>query len=85
MQAVLGGIRPATVALIIGTALTMALSTLFGFNGIGGGFNIEVKSLIILGLLILTGVTYKKCAKKKISPIIMILFSGLLGILFFYI
>jgi chromate transporter len=85
VKAVLGGIRPATVALIVGTALTMALTVLFGFNGIGSGFSVDVKNLIILGLIILIGATYKKCAKKKISPIILILISGLLGILFFYI
>ena len=85
VQAVLGGIRPATVALIVGTALTLALSTLFGFNGINGGFSVESKSLIILGIIILIGAVYKKIFKKKISPILMILISGVLGILFFYI
>ena len=85
VKAVLGGIRPATVALIVGTALTMALTVLFGFNGLGSGFSVDIKSLIILALIILIGITYKKCAKKKISPIILILISGLLGILFFYI
>jgi TctA family transporter len=58
---------------------------LFGFNGISSGFSVDIKNLIILGLIILIGATYKKCAKKKISPIILILISGLLGILFFYI
>ncbi len=82
VQSVLSGIKPVVTGLIIATAVTMFLSTVLGFTTIDGGFSFNYIGAIILALVILLSLLYKKLFKKKISPIILILFSAVLGILF---
>ena len=83
VQAFLGGIRPCVVALILATAITMLLSTLLGITTISGGFDIDVKGIIILAILVSIALVFKKIKKKKPSPILMILISAGLGMLFY--
>lgn len=79
VQAFLKGVRPCIVALILATAVTMALSVLFGIKELSGGVKIDWKAVIILLLLIALPFASKKLFKKKPSPIIMILISAILG------
>jgi chromate transporter len=81
VKAVLKGVRPCTVALILGTAVTMALSILLGFKGIFDGFSPDLKGIIIFAILIAIAFISKKITKKKPSPILMILVSAALGII----
>lgn len=83
VQAFLGGVRPCVVALILGTAITMLLSTLFGFTAIGNGFSFDVKGIIILALLLIIAPVFKKIKNRAPSPIFMIIISAGLGILFY--
>lgn len=83
-QAVLGGIRPCAIALIIGTSLTLFMSTLLGISGgIKNGVDPDLKGLIILALIFAIGFGLKKLMKKKPSPILMIGISAVLGIIFY--
>ena len=83
VQAFLKGVRPCIVALILGTAITMAFSTLLGFTTAWNGFAIDIKGIIILAILIAIAVVFKKIKKKKPSPIWMILISAVLGMLLY--
>ena len=83
VQAFLGGVRPCVVALILATAITMLLSTLFGITTVGGGFDFDVRGIIILAILIATAVIFTKLRKKKPSPILMIIISAGLGMLLY--
>ena len=83
VQAFLKGVRPCVVALILGTATTLALSTLLGFTTVWGGFDVDVKGIAILTILITIACTFKKITKKKPSPILMILISACLGMLIY--
>ena len=83
VQAFLGGVRPCVVALIIATAVTMALSTLFGFTTISGGFAPDLRGIIILAILVAIALLFKKLKKKKPSPILMILISAGLGMILY--
>ena len=83
-QAVLGGIRPCAIALILGTSLTLFMSSLLGISGgISNGISPDVKGLIILALIFAIGFGLKKLTKKKPSPILMIGISAVLGIIFY--
>ena len=84
VSAVLGGIRPCVVGLILATALTMLMSTLFCFKRVGDGIAPDIKSLIILAILIVLAKALKAVRKKPISPIFLILFSAGLGMIFFH-
>ena len=83
VQAFLKGVRPCVVALILATAITMALSTLLNFTTLQGGCSPDLKGLIILVILIAIALIFKKIRKKKPSPIFMILISAGLGMLLY--
>ena len=80
VQAVLGGIRPSIVGLVLGTAITMALTALFGFSSIGQGFSFDWRAFVILFLLFALWFGIKKWKKKELSPIVLILLSAVFGI-----
>ena len=83
VQAFLSGVRPCVVALILATALTMGLSTLFGFTTIRSAPEVDLRGVVILLLLIILHFGYKHFKKKAPSPILMIVLSAGLGILFY--
>ena len=83
VQAFLGGVRPCVVALIIATAVTVALSTLLGFTTISSGFAPDLRGIIILAILVAIALLFKKLKKKKPSPILMILISAGLGMILY--
>ena len=80
VQSVLKGIHPTITGLIIATGLTMLLSNLFAIKTIKSAFSFDYKALIILAVIILFSLLYKKLLKKKPSAIITIILSAILGI-----
>ena len=83
VQAFLGGVRPCVVGLILGTAAVLFFGTLFGISEIGKPVTIDIRGLIIFAVLWITAIVYKKFAKKKPSPILMILLSAFLGMILY--
>jgi len=83
VQGFLCGVRPAVAALILATAVTMGIRTFFGLGNVYGECSFNYKGLIILGVLIAVGLGSKYLLKKKVSPILMILLSAVLGIVFY--
>lgn len=80
VQAVLSGVRPCVVAMILATAVTMGLSTLGGYSA--GQFAPDGRAIAVFALLGLVHFGYKKARQKAPSPIGMILLSAVLGIVF---
>jgi chromate transporter len=80
-QALIGGIKPAVMGLIIATSITLCLSVVFNIDAIGSTFSLDIFALLILAVVIITSVVYKKLKKQPISPIILIIISGILGII----
>lgn len=83
VQAVLSGIRPCVVALILATSLTLFLSTLMGFEGIKAPICVDFRGLMILGILIAIRLLWKKTKGNVPSPILMILISAGLGMVLY--
>lgn len=81
VQAFLGGVRPCVIALILATAVTMLLSTLLGVTTVSDGFSIDIRGIVVLAILFVIALVFKKIKKKKPSPILMILISAGLGVL----
>lgn len=71
----LSGVRPSVVALILSTAVTMALSRFYSNN------SIDIKALVVFALLILIHFGVKKVCKKSPSPIAMIVISAVMGVI----
>ena len=61
----------------------MFLNVVFRVTTVTAGFETDLRALLILVLLIITGVSYKKVSKKNISPIILILISAVMGIILY--
>jgi len=83
VKSFLFGVRPVVVALIIGTSLTIFLSVVLGLSSINDTVSFDWRSLLILAIICLTYYIVKFVFKKNISPIILILSSAVLGILFY--
>lgn len=84
VNAFLSGVRPCVVALILGTGITLFLSTLFGFKSIKtSGFSPDIKGIIIFAVVIAFAMIYKKLTKKKPSTIFVILLSAVMGMILY--
>ena len=81
VQAFLGGIRPCVVALILATAMTMLMSTLFSFKSIGSDVIPDANGWIIFAVIAAIAVIAKRVRKKPLSPILLILISAGLGMI----
>lgn len=79
----LSGVRPCVIGLIIATAVTFFISNIVGFEKMGNPINFDFRGALILALIFLVGFLSKKLLKKKISPIIMIIFSALMGMVIY--
>lgn len=79
VKSILDYIKPAIVGLIIGTGLLLFINTISIF----GPKEFDYKKIIILGIIILISLLCKIIFKKKISPILLIILSGILGIILY--
>ena len=59
----------------------MILSVVFGFSKIGDEFSPDLKGIILLVLLAVVSVIYKKTTKKSLSPILLIVISAIYGLI----
>ena len=83
VNAFVTGMRPALGGLILATAATMGLKVFIGFEKIGSAVALDWRTLVILAVVIAVPIVYKKLVKKEFSPILLIIVSAGLGMLFF--
>lgn len=83
VRAFLTGVRPAVVALIVATGVTLLLGTVFGISQLGVGITPDLRALALLGVLVLIALLVRRVMKRRVSPIVMILISAGLGMLFY--
>lgn len=79
----LSGVRPVIVGLIIATGILLFMTVVIGYTEIGEPLDFDYKALIVFSLCAAAYTVYKRIKKKSLSPIILILFSAVLGILFY--
>lgn len=84
VKAFLDGLKPVVVGLILGTGITIFLQVILSFANISSNtLYFDWKALVIFTVVLLMHVIYKKQTKKAISPILLIIISAALGILFY--
>ena len=76
VQAVLGGLKPCVTGIVLATGLYMVVH-----NVLPGA--VDIPALIITAVLAAIMVLYPRVTKKKLSPIALILCSGVLGVIVF--
>jgi len=84
--AAMNGVRPVVAGLIIATAVTLLLTVAFGIKTIADApdtFAFGWREALIFVLVAAGATLYKKIKKKALSPIILILFSGIIGLLLY--
>lgn len=83
VNAALSGVRPVVAGLILATSITMFLSVVLGLGTIADGVSFDWRAAVILGMVWATSFGYKKWKKKAVSPILLIVTSGVLGVVFY--
>jgi chromate transporter len=83
VKAALAGVRPAVVGLILATAVTLLLKVIFSVETPKSTLSFDGKGLLLFAFLAIFSIGYKKYAKKPLSPIVLILISGALGVLLY--
>ena len=83
VKAFLNGIKPTVAGLIVGTGLTMVASAVLGTKTLSAAVNFDYKALIIFGLIVAVSIIYNRVKKVKISPILLIVISAILGLILY--
>ena len=78
VQAVLRGLKPCVIGIVLATGIHMVLRNCFGAIF---AIEVNVQALMITVLLFVVMFGYKYFAKKKLSPILLILISAIAGII----
>lgn len=79
-QAVLRGIKPCVIGIILATGVYMILGNLITLSD---GISLKTQSLILTMILAVILLGVKKIKNKKLSPIMTIVISALLGIVIY--
>ena len=80
VQAVLGGLKACVIGIVLATGIYMIFGNLFGS---AADLHLNIRAIIICAALVLVTVLYKLIAKKKLSPIMLIVCSAVLGIVIY--
>lgn len=79
----MNGIKAVIIGLILSASITIFLSLVFGLTSVKDNFSFDHNALIILSIIALFSFIYTKIRKTKPSPILLIIISAPLGILFY--
>ena len=80
----IASMRPALGGLIISIAVTMALAVFFGIDTVKNiNFSFDWRTLVVLAVVILIPFVWKRIKKKEFSSILLVVISGVMGILLF--
>ena len=77
VQAVLRGLKPCVIGIVLATGIYMVLSNCFGAIT---AIKADIQAIILTAILVVTMFGYKHFAKKKLSPIILIIVSAIAGV-----
>ena len=80
----IASMRPALGGLIVSVAVTMALTVFFGIDTVSTiNLSFDPKTLIVLAVVIAIPIVWKRIKKKEFSSILLVIISGVLGMLLF--
>ena len=80
----IASMRPALGGLIVSVAVTMALAVFFGIDTISTiNLSFDWRTLVILAVVIAIPIIWKRIKKKEFSSILLVVISGIMGMLLF--
>ena len=80
VQAILRGLKPCVIGIVLATGIYMIFTNCFGKPFAP---TVNIQAVIISAGLLLSMVMYKRVAKKKLSPIMLIIISAVMGAIIF--
>lgn len=78
VQAVIHGIKPCIIGIVLATGLWMMIKNCFIKSGV---FSVDILSLTITYILFVISYMYKKKRKKALSPVMLIIISAFMGVI----
>ena len=80
----IASMRPALGGLILSVAATMALTVFFGIDTVNTiNFSFDWRTLVVLAVVIAVPLVWKRFKKKDFSSILLVVISGVLGMMLF--
>ena len=80
----IASMRPALGGLIVSVAVTMALTVFFGIDTINSiNLSFDWRTLVVLAAVIAIPIVWKRIKKKEFSSILLVVISGVMGMLLF--
>ena len=84
VKAFIMGMRPALCGLILSVAVTVALPVFFGIDTVYSvDFSFDWRTVVVLTAVITLPIIWKIWRKKEFSAILLVIISGVLGMLLF--
>ena len=80
VQAILRGLKPCVIGIVLATGIYMVLKNCFGTIT---AITVNVQAVVITALLGASMLGYKYFTKKKLSPILLIVISAIAGIVIY--
>ena len=84
VEAFLNGVKPAITSLIIATSIILFFNVFFNLYNWQSSIQLSYQPFIILMIIILVSWISHNLLHKKINPILLIIFSSLLGIILYW-
>ena len=80
----IASMRPALGGLIVSVAVTMALTVFFGIDTISSiNLSFDPRTLVVFAVVIGIPIIWKRIKKKEFSSILLVVISGVVGMLLF--
>ena len=80
VQAVLRGLKPCVIGIVLATGIYMVVSNCFGSVS---ALNANYQAIIITAILVASMFGYKHFKKKKLSPVLLIVLSAVAGMVIY--
>ena len=84
VKAFVASMRPALCGLIVSVCVTMGLAVFLGVDSVKeASVSFDWRNIILLSLIIAIPVVWQRIKKRDFSPILLVIVSGVLGVLIF--
>ena len=80
----IASMRPALGGLIVSVAVTMALTVFFGIDTVSSiNLSFDPRTLVVLAVVMAIPIIWKRIKKKEFSSILLVVISGIVGMLLY--
>lgn len=85
IQGALSGVKPIVVGLILATAIILTIKLAFFANNniSASNYIFDRQSFTLIIILAILAITFKRVNKKSLNPLLILLISGVLGLIIF--